>query len=149
MTTDPIGDPIGFASQNLPLLQWLWTGVVAAVTWLITKVAAYRTRIRHDKEERSSNAEKLDGLIADIGRLTDRLENIESGVAKTQAANIASWQAYIRQAYRDHVGTGKKPTIAESQQIHNVIKALVMFDDAEGSYQQMVDEIDDMGIYTP
>lgn len=146
---DPINDPIGFASENLPLLQWLWTGFVAAITWLITKVAAYRTRIRQHREEGASNARKLDGLIADMGKLVERLDNLESGVAKTQAANIASWQAYIRQAYRDHVGASKKPTIAESQQIHNVIKALVMFDDHEGSYQQMVDEIDDLGIYTP
>ena len=150
---DFISDPIGFATENLPLLQWLWTGVVAAITWLITKVADYRTKLRTDRKQRedeqTSNAEKLDGLAANLGTALDRLDKIEDAMAKTQVANVASWQAFIRNAYRNHVTSGKKPTIAESQQIHNVIKALTMYDDLEGSYQQMVDEIDEMGIYTP
>lgn len=143
---DVITGLIEYANANIAVLQWGSGLIGAAIAWLATKLATAHKQAKAKDDKLDKLAAKVDEMD---GRLSSKVEEIDDRLKKSQRANIASWQAYIRQAYANHVTPRIQPTIAESEQIHNVVTALQVFDDETGRYQQMVDDIDELGIYVP
>lgn len=107
----------------------------AFVGWCAKAIGDYR---RKDKADHQA-----------IQDLTAQVSDIKADFDAIKAGNVAQYQESIASANRRYVEEGVPLTIASRERVNAIMRSLAALDDCGGTYQSMVDEINEQPIYQP
>ena len=115
-----------------PIVSMVGGGILG---WLFRAVRDYR---RKDAEDHES----LVDLTQQVTRMRADLDAIKAG-------NVAEYQESIATAHRRYHTDGEPLTIASRGRVNAMMHSLAALDDEDGTYQAMVDDINELPIYQP
>lgn len=116
-------------------LPILWPIFTCVFGWLAKSVSAYRKKDRKDHKALCDLADQVSEMRADLDAI--------------KAGNIAEYQESISASHTRYVVDGTPLTIASRGRVNAMMRSLAALDDEDGTYQSMVDDINDLPIYQP
>lgn len=113
----------------------IWGLGGALVGWCVKALADY-----HRKDV--ADHEALVGLAREVKDMRADLDAIKAG-------NVAEYQESIATAHRRYHTDREPLTIASRGRINAMMRSLAALDDEDGTYQAMVDDINELPIFQP
>ena len=84
-----------------------------------------------------------------LTKLAQEVKDMRSDLDAIKAGNVAEYQESIASAHRRYVTDHDPLTIASRGRINAMMRSLSALDDEDGTFQAMVDDINDVPIYQP
>lgn len=81
--------------------------------------------------------------------LTKQVGDMRADLDAIKAGNVAEYQESIASAHRRYHTDGEPLTIASRGRINAMMRSLSALDDEDGTYQSMVDDINELPIFQP
>lgn len=123
-----------------PFVTWLVPGGV--IGWLLSSLRERKAAISRRADEDAALKKDVDELKVMTARVVEELE-------LQRRADIASWQQLIHEAHVALVQRGTKKTEAANERLEVVYDALSHFDDEQGTYEALMDDIRRLPIWHP
>lgn len=125
-------DVLAVLHDWLPLWSPILMGVVG---WLARSLVAHTEKDRADHDI--------------LGKLVGQVEGLKKDLDSIKAGNVAEYQESISEAHTRYVAHGMPLTIASRGRVNAMMRSLSALDDEDGTFQSMVDDINDLPIFQP
>lgn len=113
----------------------IWGLGGALVGWCVKAIRDYRTKDASDHRAIEQLTQQVAEMLADLDAI--------------KAGNVAEYQESIATAHRRYHTDREPLTIASRGRVNAMMRSLAALDDEDGTYQAMVDDINELPIYQP